>query len=181
MAVKSFLCVSLLFSLLVFGPDCGLRGVKASPASKIFEKQLDSLRSEYSEKTSVVGSRFSGTGKFEAEFGEVGIIDEIYQQDDPFNVTLSATHHNGWLVYSLSSVTTWFGGKGKVTFIDGGVGYDHWAIKWEFPRLVSANIEITVVIYREVSDNLRLPFEHCNSGLSHFHANKRLYYKKTKN
>jgi hypothetical protein len=170
MAVKSFLCVSLLFSLLVFDPDCGLQGVKASPASKIFEKQLDRLRSEYSEKTSVVQTRFTGTEKFvpvEVEFGEILISGEIYQQDDPFNVTLSVIHHDGWLVYSLSSVTTWFGGRGEVSFIDGGIGYNHWAIKWEFPRLVSANIEITVVIYREVSGSFRLPFEHCNSVSCH--------------
>jgi hypothetical protein len=162
MAVKTFLCVFLLFSLLVFDPLCGLQGVKASPTRRIFEKQLNSLRSEYSEKTSVVHARFSGAEKSvpaEAEFGELLITGEIYQADEPFNITLSVTHLDGWLVYSLSSVTTWFGGKGEVSFFDGGIGYDHWAIKWEFPRLVSATFEIEVVLYRAVSENFRLSFE----------------------
>jgi hypothetical protein len=169
MVAKTFLCVSLVFLLLVFNPDCGLQGVKASPASKIFEKHLDSFKSENSEKTSVVGSRFSGAAKFEAEYGELLVTGEIYEQDDPHYVTWSVTHLDGWLVYSLTSTTTWFGGQGKVTFIDGGAGYDHWAIKWDVPRLVSAHIEITVVLYREVSKNFRLSYEH-------FHAIKRLHY-----
>jgi hypothetical protein len=182
MAVKTFLCVSLLFSLLVFDPLCGLQGVKASPTSRIFEKQLNSLRNEYSEKTSVVETRFSGAGKsvpVGAEFGEVLITEEIYKRDEPFNATLSVTDHNGYLVHSLSCVTYWFGGQGVVSIVDGGIGFDHWAIKWEVPRLVSATSKITVVLYREVSENFRLSYEHCNSGLSQFHALTRQHYSRS--
>jgi hypothetical protein len=152
MADKTVLCVSLLFSLLVFHPLCGLQGVNASPT-----RQLNSLRSEYSEKTSLIQTRVSGAGKplpaplAKVEYGELLITVEIYESDNPINATLSVTHLDGWLVYSLSSVTTWFGGKGKVFFNDGGVGYDHWAIRWELPGLVSATTEIKVGIYREVS------------------------------
>jgi hypothetical protein len=152
MAVKTFLCVSLLFSLLVFD----LQDVKASPTRKILEKQLKSLRSEHSEKTSVVQTGAAKSVPAEAEFGEVIIIGEIQKMDNPHNLTLSQTDLDGWLVYSLSCVTTWYGGEGKVSIIDGGIGYDHWAIIWEVPPLVSATTRITIVLYSEVSDNFRL-------------------------
>lgn len=177
MAAKTFLCVSLLFSLLAFDPLCGLQGVKASPTRNVSEKQLNSLRSEHSENTSVVQT---GAGKWvpaEAEFGELLIDGEIYEDERPFNYTMSVTHLGGWIVYSLSSVTHWFGGTGKVSIVDGGAGYDHWAIKWELPPLVSANFDIKVVVYREVSDNVHLSYEQCtHSGWSQFHAIRWLHY-----
>ncbi|XP_023711783.1 uncharacterized protein LOC111866771 [Cryptotermes secundus] len=159
MVAKTFLCVSLLFSLLAFDPLCGLQGVKASPTRNVFEKQLNSLKGEYSEKTSVVQTGSGKSVPAEAEFGELVISGEIYEDTRAHNYTLSVTHLGGWLVYSLSSVTRWFGGRGEVSIVDGGSGYDHWAIKWELPPLVSANYEIKVVTYRETPGNKTVAVE----------------------
>jgi hypothetical protein len=73
------------YKRLVFNLDCGPQGVKTSSFSKTSEKQVDVLRSQYSEKTSVVRSTNSRAGKFiriEAEFGEFLYEGEIYQVVD---------------------------------------------------------------------------------------------------
>jgi hypothetical protein len=169
MEVKALLSTSLFISLLVFNPDCGLRGVDASPVSKNIAKQLDSLRAEYPAQTAVVrisppsAEKFSNT---ETEFGEVRITGEIYESEDPISVTMSVVHLNGSKLYSLYSMTTWHSGKGEVSFVSGGVGYDRWSIRWEIPRLVSATIEIKVVVYTEVSQNIHLPSQHIKKNLS---------------
>jgi hypothetical protein len=173
MAVKTFLSVSLLFWLLISYLDCGLQDAKASPESNIFAKQLDSLKSHYSEKTSDIQERTSGDqhqnpqGIAYTQERYDGRLISIYA---PVNFSLSAVYCDGWLVDDIKASTIWYGEEGALWLSSGGPGEDNWNLTWSTgPPVGEVKYNVTVKLIKQVYKNFLLFYEYFKSELSSSH------------
>jgi hypothetical protein len=160
MAVKIFLSVSLVFWLLIFYSDCGLRGVEASPVGKTLENRLDEIRNLYPKKTSVINKALTDyhkTNLLAVDFAELLYNGLVVTANVEANVTLGAIYPGGWVIEDIYGEVIWYGVAGDL-LLKGERGDDGWLATFVVTEEVIAFEYIIGVIISRVVSNIYLLF-----------------------